>query len=100
MEAALVDHADPDVERVPGAPLTHMGTRAGLRATGRTSRRAARRSGTIKVDTSLVAISDRTYTGGPADYDAVHKIQDQYQLIPLSQWKGAAPNSRHPPACP
>ena len=43
----------------------------------------------IKVDTSLLAIGGRTYTGGPADYDAVHKIQDQYQLIPLSQWKGA-----------
>ena len=43
----------------------------------------------IRVDTSLVALGGRTYTGGKADYAAVHKIQDQYKLIPLSQWKGA-----------
>ena len=52
---------------------------------------------TIHVDTSLVAIGGRTYTGGKADYDAVHKIQDQYKLIPLSQWKGAG-TSYTPPA--
>ena len=43
----------------------------------------------IRVDTSLVAIGGRTYTGGKSDYSAVHKIQDGYQLIPLSQWQGA-----------
>ena len=54
----------------------------------------------IKVDTSLVAVGGRTYTGGKADYNAVHQIQDQYQLIPLSQWKEArGQSSRRPPAC-
>jgi hypothetical protein len=40
----------------------------------------------IHVDTSLVMLGGRTYTGGKNDYDAVHAIQDQYKLIPLSQW--------------
>ncbi|HKE84687.1 MAG TPA: DUF1254 domain-containing protein [Vicinamibacterales bacterium] len=42
----------------------------------------------IHCDTSICALGGRTYTAGPRDYAAVHKIQDQYQLIPLSQWKG------------
>jgi hypothetical protein len=42
----------------------------------------------LRCDTSLCALGGRTFTGGPADYAAVHKIQDGYQLIPLSQWKG------------
>ena len=46
----------------------------------------------ISVDTSIVALGGRTYTGGKADYAAVHKIQDQYKLIPLSQWKGTGTN--------
>ena len=54
----------------------------------------------IKVDTSLVAVGGRTYTGGKADYDAVHKIQDQYQLIPLSQWKGAGTKFTQPASVP
>ena len=51
----------------------------------------------IRVDTSLVALGGRTYTGGKSDYAAVHKIQDQYKLIPLSQWKGKD-TSYTPPA--
>ncbi len=51
----------------------------------------------IRVDTSLIAIGGRTYTGGKADYPAVHKIQDQYKLIPLAKWKGAG-TSYTPPA--
>ena len=42
----------------------------------------------IRCDTSIAALGGRTYTGGPDDYTAVHKIQDGYKLIPLSQWKG------------
>src|SRR5262245_409773 len=42
----------------------------------------------LRCDTSLCAIGGRTYTAGPADYATVHKIQDAYRLIPLSQWKG------------
>src|SRR5262245_44893864 len=43
----------------------------------------------IRCDTSICALGGRTYTAGPEDYPAVHKIQDSYKLIPLSQWKGA-----------
>ena len=42
----------------------------------------------VRIDTSLVGLGGRTYTAGPADLTAVHTIQDQYTLIPLSQWKG------------
>jgi hypothetical protein len=49
----------------------------------------------IRCDTNLVTLGGRTYTGGPHDYAAVHKIQDEYQLIPLSQWKG--PGTRYTP---
>ena len=38
-----------------------------------------------KSPTNMVWILGRTYcTGTPADYKAVHKIQDQYKLVPLS----------------
>lgn len=42
----------------------------------------------LRIDTNIVALGGRTYTGGKDDLPAVHKIQDGYQLIPLSQWKG------------
>src|SRR5262245_4322749 len=50
----------------------------------------------VRVDTSLCALGGRTFTGGPNDYPAVHKIQDGYKLIPLSQWKGAGTNYTPP----
>ncbi|SHG78942.1 Uncharacterized conserved protein [Chryseolinea serpens] len=40
----------------------------------------------LKCPTNLVIIGGRTYCAGPFDYAAVNKIQDQYRLIPLSQW--------------
>ncbi|MGZ8416557.1 MAG: DUF1254 domain-containing protein [Methyloceanibacter sp.] len=54
-------------------------------------------SGTVPADftrigapTPYVWIIGRTKTDGPADYDAVHKIQEGYKITPLSQW-GKAP---------
>jgi hypothetical protein len=40
----------------------------------------------IKAPTNLAWIFGRTYCAGPADYQAVHEIQAQYKLTPLSAW--------------
>jgi hypothetical protein len=46
----------------------------------------------INAPTPYVWIIGRTKTDGPPDYDAVHKIQAGYKIIPLSQWgKTATP---------
>ncbi len=43
-----------------------------------------------KSPTNMVWILGRTYcTGKPADYKAVHKIQAQYKLVPLSRLRQA-----------
>ncbi len=40
----------------------------------------------LKCPTNIVVVGGRTYCSGTSDYAAVHKLQDQYKLVPLSQW--------------
>ena len=41
----------------------------------------------VRSPTDMVWILGRTYcTGTPADFEAVHALQDQYSLVPLSAW--------------
>jgi len=41
----------------------------------------------LKSPTNMVWILGRTYcTGTPEDYEAVHKLQDEYKLVPLSAY--------------
>jgi hypothetical protein len=39
-----------------------------------------------RIPTNLVLIGGRTYTANKDDYAAVHALQDQYKLVPLSAW--------------
>ena len=53
-------------------------------------------AGTQRIDapTPTAWLIGRTKTDGPSDYPAVHAIQDQLKLTPLSQWgKNVAPNA-------
>ena len=54
----------------------------------------------LRVDTSLAALGGRTYTADEKDYAAVNSIQDQYKLIPLSQWRGAGTKYTPPASVP
>ena len=40
----------------------------------------------LAMPTAIAIIAGRIYTGGPDDYDAVHTLQDQFKLVPLSAW--------------
>ena len=40
----------------------------------------------LRSPTNMVWIIGRTQTNGKDDYPAVHAIQDQYKLMPLSAW--------------
>lgn len=44
----------------------------------------------LQAPSPIVWIIGRTQTNGPSDYPAVHKIQDGFKLVPLSQWGGPA----------
>ena len=80
-----------DVFASPGWRTT--GTQAGnflVMPPGWTGDGAGRDVPRIDAPTPYVWIIGRTKTDGPADYDAVHKIQAGYKITPLSQW-GKAP---------
>src|SRR5262249_53556194 len=40
----------------------------------------------LRVPTTLLLIGGRTYVASKDDYAAVHALQDQYKLVPLSEW--------------
>ena len=80
-----------DVFASPGlAHHRNPGRRLCRGAAGLERRAAGGRGSQIDAPTPYVWIIGRTKTDGPADYDAVHKIQAGYKITPLSRWGKAA----------
>ncbi|MBP9920180.1 MAG: DUF1254 domain-containing protein, partial [Dermatophilaceae bacterium] len=89
-----------NVFAVPGARTS--GTGAGAWAIVPSGWSGTLPKGVSRVDapTPYVWIIGRTQTNGPADYAAVHKVQDQYTITPLSKWgkKVEAPEFKADPS--
>jgi hypothetical protein len=86
-----------DVFSVVGSRTT--GTKAGNYAVTAPGWSGTLPDGMTKIvaPTPAIWILGRTQTNGPADYDNVHKIQNGYKLVPLSQWgKDYAPPQNMP----
>jgi hypothetical protein len=76
-----------DVFAVPGTRTTGRNTaRNFLIVSPRWQGEAPAGLEIIRSPTRFVLIGGRTQTNGVADYDNVHKIQEQYKLTPLSAW--------------
>ncbi|WP_371366665.1 DUF1254 domain-containing protein [Pseudomonas sp. QL9] len=75
-----------DVFAVPGSRTT--GNKAGNFALASADWKGELPKGVelIRTPTPVFWILGRTQANGPADYDSVRKLQDQYRLVPLSQW--------------
>lgn len=76
-----------DVFAVPGKRTTGTGAQTYVIAGPRWKGASPDGIEVLRSPTDMVWILGRTYcTGTAADYDAVHKLQDQYKLVPLSHY--------------